>query len=94
MLTRIDGLDTADVTTPIHPLLEQLTAREREIAEQVAIGNTNRQIGEALYISEHTVRNHLVAIFDKLGVQRRAELARLLTSTKPSPHWPQRTAGS
>ncbi len=61
----------------------ELTDREREIAELVALGRTNREIGEALFLSEHTVRNHLVRIFDKLGVSRRAELAGLVAG----PDW-------
>jgi DNA-binding CsgD family transcriptional regulator len=58
--------------------LDGLTPREREIAELVAVGKTNREIGELLFISEHTVRNQLVRVFDKLGISRRTELARLV----------------
>lgn len=51
-----------------------LTAREREIVELVGRGLKTDQIGERLSISEKTVRNHLSAIFDKLGVSDRLEL--------------------
>jgi two-component system, NarL family, nitrate/nitrite response regulator NarL len=51
-----------------------LTAREREIVELVGRGLKTEQIGERLSISEKTVRNHLTAIFDKLGVSDRLEL--------------------
>ncbi len=68
-----------------------LTAREREIAELAAAGRTNREIGEALYLSEHTVRNQLVKVFDKLGIARRGELARALKPPRETP--PGRTAG-
>ena len=55
--------------------LDALSPREREIAEQVATGRTNRQIGEALYLSEKTVETHLSRVFVKLGVRSRAEVA-------------------
>jgi DNA-binding CsgD family transcriptional regulator len=53
---------------------DALAPRQRDIAVLVAEGMTNRQIGERLFLSEHTVRNQLVQIFDKLGVARRSEL--------------------
>jgi DNA-binding CsgD family transcriptional regulator len=56
---------------------DALAPRQREIAVLVAEGITNRQIGERLFLSEHTVRNQLVQIFDKLGVARRSELVAL-----------------
>jgi DNA-binding CsgD family transcriptional regulator len=64
-----------------HSILDALSPREQQIAKLVAVGKTNREIGEALFISEHTVRNQLVSVFDKLGVSRRTELTRLLASS-------------
>lgn len=55
--------------------IDQLTPREREIAEVACTGVTNKQIAEKLSISEATVRHHLGAIFSKLGVSTRSELA-------------------
>jgi two-component system nitrate/nitrite response regulator NarL len=52
-----------------------LSEREREIVQLVAQGYRNREIGEKLFISEQTVKNHLHNIFDKLGVSDRLELA-------------------
>jgi DNA-binding NarL/FixJ family response regulator len=49
-----------------------LTARQVEILRLVAAGMTNREIAEALIISDHTVRRHLQNIFAKLGVSSRA----------------------
>jgi two-component system nitrate/nitrite response regulator NarL len=54
--------------------IAQLTKREREIVGVVACGRTNRQIGQQLFISGATVRHHLCAIFEKLGVTTRGEL--------------------
>jgi two-component system nitrate/nitrite response regulator NarL len=52
-----------------------LSDREREIVQLVAQGFRNREIGEKLFISEQTVKNHLHNIFDKIGVSDRLELA-------------------
>ena len=52
-----------------------LSDREKEIVQHVAQGFRNREIGEKLFISEQTVKNHLHNIFDKLGVSDRLELA-------------------
>ena len=52
-----------------------LTKREEEIVHLVEDGLTNRQIATRLGLSEHTVRNNLFRIFDKLGVSTRVELA-------------------
>lgn len=52
-----------------------LTRREEEIVHLVEDGLTNRQISVKLGLSEHTVRNNLFRIFDKLGVSTRVELA-------------------
>jgi DNA-binding NarL/FixJ family response regulator len=48
-----------------------LTARELDVLGLVASGRTNREIGKALHISEHTVARHVGNIFAKLGVASR-----------------------
>ena len=53
-----------------------LTRREREVLALVADGRSNRQIGEALYISDRTVARHLTNIFHKIGVTSRTQAAR------------------
>jgi len=50
-----------------------LTGREIEVLELVAQGNTSREIGELLFISENTVKNHIRNILDKLGLHSRNE---------------------
>lgn len=52
--------------------LDALTAREREILTQVAEGATDDTIASAFGISRNTVRNHLTALYRKLGVNRRS----------------------
>lgn len=50
-----------------------LTGREIEVLELVAAGLTSREIGERLFISENTVKNHVRNILDKLGLHSRSE---------------------
>lgn len=55
-------------------LFDELTARERDILEVVALGLDNAEIAGRLKISEKTVRNHISIIFSKLGVHSRAQV--------------------
>ena len=50
-----------------------LTAREAQILEHIARGLDNAQIAARLGLSEKTVRNHITSIFDKIGVESRAQ---------------------
>jgi non-specific serine/threonine protein kinase len=61
------------------PVSEVLTEREREVAQLVARGLTNRQIAARLLLARRTVGTHLEHIFAKLGVQARAEVAVWIT---------------
>ena len=54
-----------------------LSARERGVLRLVAAGLSNRQIAEALSISERTVKFHVTAIFNKLGAENRAQAVAL-----------------
>jgi two-component system, NarL family, nitrate/nitrite response regulator NarL len=60
------------------PGLGHLTAREREVAEAVAIGRSNKVIAAETGISERTVKAHLNAIYRKTAVRSRVQLALLL----------------
>ena len=51
-----------------------LSSREQEIVSKVAEGMKNREIAELLQLSEHTVKNHLFRIFERLGISNRTEL--------------------
>jgi DNA-binding NarL/FixJ family response regulator len=53
------------------PAHQELTARELEVLGLVAVGKTNSEIGESLYIGEATVKTHLLHAFAKLGVDDR-----------------------
>jgi DNA-binding NarL/FixJ family response regulator len=51
-----------------------LTRREEDVVRLVADGLKNREIPEKLNVAEHSIRNYLYRIFDKLGVSTRVEL--------------------
>jgi DNA-binding CsgD family transcriptional regulator len=55
-----------------------LSPREWEVANLVAAGKRNRDVAEALFLSEKTVESHLARIYDKLGVHSRAALATVI----------------
>jgi DNA-binding NarL/FixJ family response regulator len=53
---------------------ELLTKREQQVVSLVVDGLNNREISEQLHVSEHTVKNHLFHVFEKLGISSRIEL--------------------
>ena len=62
--------------------LSMLTTRERLVAEAIAAGKTNKEAARELDITERTVKAHLGAVFDKLGVRDRLQLVLLLSGKK------------
>jgi len=55
--------------------IDELTEREREILRYIARGDNNREIGETLFITEGTVKNHVSSILSKLGLRDRTQAA-------------------
>jgi two-component system, NarL family, nitrate/nitrite response regulator NarL len=64
--------DGRQLPTSVTPL----TQREREVLERVARGESNREIAEGLGLSEHTVKNHMKNILQKLHLDNRVQLTR------------------
>ncbi len=54
---------------------DRLTPREHEILELISLGQTNREIGEQLFLAEKTVKNYVSNLLAKLGMARRSEAA-------------------
>lgn len=52
---------------------DDLSARELDVLRLLVAGSSNKHIAAQLYVSENTVKSHISHIFDKLGVQSRAE---------------------
>jgi two-component system, NarL family, nitrate/nitrite response regulator NarL len=59
-------------------LLDQLSPREREVAQEVALGRRNREIAERINVTEGTIKIYLHNIYRKLGIGSRTELAALV----------------
>ena len=70
------GVSTPGMRVPDR-LLEELSSREREVVEQVLQGRTNREISDALFIAESTVKKHVNGAFRKLHITSRWQLLKL-----------------
>lgn len=70
----------------LRPISERmlLTSREQDVLKLVIKGLSNREIAETLFISEHTVKNHMSNIFQKLGVSDRTQLIAKVYRNKTS----------
>jgi DNA-binding NarL/FixJ family response regulator len=67
-----------------------LTVREREILPLIAAGLTNREIAEAVFLSDKTVKNYVSSILAKLGLERRAQVPAYVATHDPEPPVPRR----
>ena len=65
--------------------MQLLSKRELQVVRYLAEGLTNREIAEQLKLSQHTVKNYLFRIFDKLGVSSRVELLFMAFSQADTP---------
>jgi len=65
------------------PELAGLTARAREVLCLIAAGASNREIAEALYISERTVKNHITRILSQLNLRDRTQAAMFVSAFLP-----------
>jgi DNA-binding CsgD family transcriptional regulator len=61
------------------------SARERDIIQLVLIGKSNKEIEQELFISPHTVKNHIYHIFQKAGIKSRGQLVNLIMRNSPDP---------
>jgi DNA-binding NarL/FixJ family response regulator len=85
----MQGLATHD-NEATEPALDKLSLRERQVAEAVARGSTNKEIARVMGITERTVKAHLSAAFEKLGVRDRMQLSLLVNGVEDSTRPPLR----
>lgn len=76
------SLASAEITLPSK--LRSLSPREKEVLQLIMAGLSNREIGEQLFISERTVRNHVTSILSQLQLRDRTQAA-----LYASQFWPQ-----
>ncbi|MCP6762135.1 MAG: response regulator transcription factor [Fischerella sp. CENA71] len=57
------------------PKLDSLTEREQDVLRLIAVGATNREIAQQLYISEGTVKTHVTHLLNRLNLKNRSQLA-------------------
>ena len=82
----IEALASAPVVRPVGADgLSLLSKRELEVVQYLVQGLTNREIADRIGLSQHTVKNYLFRIFDKLGVSSRVELLFLALSQSTNP---------
>lgn len=67
--------DGASEKAPMEEFEKELTKKEIEVMEQVALGLNNKEIAAELYLSEGTVRNYISTILEKLELRDRTQLA-------------------
>lgn len=70
--------------SPSDPRLRGLSPQERRILDHVAVGMTNRQIGEAMNLAEKTVKNYITSVLAKLGMERRTQAAVYAATHEPT----------
>lgn len=73
---RLEDAPTVPVPTRLVCQDQRLTVRQREVVDYVAVGLSNAEIAQALGLSVHSVRNHLVRIFAAVGASNRADVVR------------------
>jgi DNA-binding CsgD family transcriptional regulator len=62
--------------------VDSLTPSERRVARMAADGQTNREIGQALFVTSKTIEMHLSSVYRKLGITSRSELPRVMVSVE------------
>jgi len=78
----------------VDPLLAKLSDQELEIVHHIADGKTNKEIAQAMFLAEKTVKNYVSSLLAKMGMSRRSEAAAYVgraeaeTDRLPPEEWP------
>ncbi|MEM9135106.1 MAG: helix-turn-helix transcriptional regulator [Actinomycetota bacterium] len=71
------------LAVPAPPALAALSPRQREVADALAAGHSNKEIARSLGISVATVKDHVHAVLSRLGLERRGQVTALVGSVRP-----------
>ena len=77
--------EKVEVASSLASPLTELSHRENEVLNLIAVGLNNREIAQKLYISEKTVKNHVTSILSKLDLRDRTQAALLATKLIANP---------
>jgi DNA-binding NarL/FixJ family response regulator len=80
LLSEMTSTDARELPPP--SVFEELTGRERQILELIAVGASNKEIGQRLHLTEKTVKYYVTNILQKLHVRNRVEAALLAQKGK------------
>ena len=75
LVARVATLPDPAPGRPAQPLVDPLTDRELEVLRHLAAGMSNREIAQAVFLTEGTVKNHVTSILAKLGARDRTQAA-------------------
>ena len=75
LVARVATLPDPAPGRPAQPLVDPLTDRELEVLRHLAAGKSNREIAQAVFLTEGTVKNHVTSILAKLGARDRTQAA-------------------
>lgn len=93
MLSKLTAIIAGALPEPQQPaVFDQLSKRERDVAELVVTGISNKEVAQKLDITVRTVKEHLSSIFQKLDIHDRLQLI-LMARERPQPHI-QNSAGN
>lgn len=84
----MQGLSKVEATN--EPTLNSLSQRERQVAEAVARGSTNKEIARVMGVTERTIKAHLSTVFEKLGVRDRMQLALVVNGVENTTETPRK----
>lgn len=82
LMNRFAGSIGQLATSPVPSTLEKLSVREKQVAELVATGASNKEVAHTLEITERTVKAHMSSILEKLAIRDRLQLALLISPQK------------